>query len=176
MKRIQFSGFEFGESTDRVRSCIGPLERCGTCLSPTWHCSPLTARIVTADPAKGMAGAVDKARDLTAGNPDAVMLQQFDNPANADVHRSTTGPEIWRDTNGKVDVLVCGVGTGGTITGTGEYLKSQNPNIKVRRLHGAYTGAGKAPCGLWGCTKRLRWVAVWPMTSSCVVPHACASC
>jgi cysteine synthase len=84
-----------------------------------------------ADPARGMAAAVEKAQEITSSSPDAVMLQQFNNPANADVHRATTGPEIWRDTAGQVDVLVCGVGTGGTVTGAGEFLKSKNPNIQV---------------------------------------------
>lgn len=78
-----------------------------------------------------MAAAVEKAQEITNSSKDAVMLQQFNNPANAAVHKATTGPEIWRDTAGKVDVIVCGVGTGGTITGAGEYLKEKNPKIQV---------------------------------------------
>lgn len=89
------------------------------------------AEIVLTDGKLGMKGAIDKADELKAEIEGSIVAGQFVNPANAEAHRKTTGPEIWRDTDGKVDVLVSGVGTGGTITGTGEYLKSQNPDIKV---------------------------------------------
>jgi cysteine synthase len=79
-----------------------------------------------------MVAAVEKAQEITNASKDAVILQQFNNPANAAVHKATTGPEIWRDTAGKVDIVVCGVGTGGTITGVGEFLKSKNPKIEVQ--------------------------------------------
>lgn len=78
-----------------------------------------------------MVAAVEKAQEITSSNKDAVMLQQFNNPANSAVHTATTGPEIWRDTAGQVDIVVCGVGTGGTITGVGEFLKSKNSKIQV---------------------------------------------
>ena len=93
--------------------------------------SALGAELVLTEGAKGMSGAIAKAKELLETDPTAWMPDQFNNPANAQAHYETTGPEIWRDTDGAVDVLVAGVGSGGTITGAGRYLKEQNPNIKV---------------------------------------------
>ena len=91
----------------------------------------LGAELELTPAAKGMRGAIERAEEILAGNPDALMLQQFKNAANPEIHRRTTAEEIWRDTGGKVDVFITGVGTGGTITGTAQVLKNRKPGVKI---------------------------------------------
>ena len=107
------------------------------------------AKLVLTDGSKGMAGSIEKANELAAANPGSFIPAQFDNPDNCAAHYKTTGPEIWADTDGTVDIFVAGIGTGGTITGTGRFLKEMNPNVKIVAVEPADSPlllrAGRAP-------------------------------
>lgn len=119
------------------------------------------ADVVLTPAAKGMGGAISKAEDIVAGlGSDGMLLQQFNNPDNPKIHRETTGPEIWADTDGNVDILIGGVGTGGTITGCGQYLKPLNPSLQIVAVEPAesavLSGGSPGPHKVRACVRAFR--------------------